>query len=547
MNQQILEKIKENLDIVEFISNYIELKKSGNYYKGLCPFHQERNPSFFVSPQKQIFKCFGCNVAGDVITFYMKIENLTFKEAINNLAGKLNIDLKYLEKEENISEYKKILNINRIALNFFKQNLNNNQEVIEYLINRGLTKESIDLFDLGYAKVGSHLRDYLFSSGYSLDILKDAGLINEKNEDKFQRRIIFPLFDHKKRLVGFTGRIYPENEYGPKYLNTPENKIFKKSKFLYGLIYAIPEIERTKEVIITEGQFDLILAYQNGLKNTVAISGSAFTQDHLNILKTYTKNFILAFDNDEAGFKSSWKSALMIMLNKLEAWRLIFEPAKDLADFFISNYDINQIKKIPFIDYLINYCSNKYNLDNLDGKKQTIDLILPLVKQMDNIRQGYYLSKLSKILELREEFLLKELNNINYNFYQDQENQLYYLEASNDRLENLIERYLSFSIILNNNELISEIEEYLNEYKYLKEKFLNDDYYKEIINLRTNYEKDLNINFEEELRFLKREIKKEFYRKKIEKYKQFIKGTYNENILTEVKLLTKKLKEVEKN
>ncbi|GIW65971.1 MAG: DNA primase [Candidatus Parcubacteria bacterium] len=551
MNQQILQEIKEKLDIVEFISNYVELKKAGNYYKGLCPFHQEKNPSFFVSPQKQIFKCFGCNIAGDVVTFYMRTENLSFKEAINNLAQKLNIDLKYLENSDNLSQNKKLLEINRIALNFFKKNLINNPSVINYLTQRGLTKETIEKFDLGYAERGSYLRDYLFNLGYNLDLIKEAGLLNEKNEDKFQGRIIFPLIDHKKRLVGFTGRLYPEVKYGPKYLNTAENKIFKKSKFLYGLVYSLSEIEKIKEIIIVEGQFDFLLAYQNGLQNIVAVSGSAFTQDQVNILKTYAKNFILAFDNDEAGFKSSWKSALMLMGNKLEVWKLNFEQAKDLADFFNSNYNLNQIKKIPFIDYIINYCLDNYNITNLEGKRQTLDLVLPLIKQLDNIKQGYYISQISKILELKEEFLLKELNELDKivynNFYQENSYISIPIDNYNERLENLIERYLTFVSILNIQEKIKTIEECLNEYNYLKDKFLNDEYYKEIINLRINYEKELNIDFEKELYFLEKEIKKEFYRKKIKEYRNLIKGSNAENILSEVKLLTDKLRELEKN
>ncbi len=543
MDQEILQEIREKIDIVEFISNYVELKKTGNYYKGLCPFHQERNPSFFISPQKQIFKCFGCNVAGDVITFYMKIEGLSFKEAIKNLADKFNIEINFKEQKENISVYKKFLEINRLALNFFKRNLQQNQEVINYLKSRGLTEETINFFDLGYASSGSHLRDYFFTLGYKLEDLKEVGLLNDKFEDKFQGRIMFPLINEKRKLIGFTGRLYPETDYGSKYLNTAENKLFKKSKFLYGLVYSQAEIEKKKEVIIIEGQFDFLLAYQNGIKNVVAVSGSAFTQDQLNILKFLTKNFVLAFDNDLAGFKSAWKTALMLFANKIEVDQLIFEPAKDLAEFFNSNYSINQLKKKAYLDYLIDYCSSHFNLEDLDGKKQTLDLILPLLKYLDNLKQGYYLSRLSKILEIKEEFLFKELNSLVYNY--QIENEYQPLVYPKDRLEILIERYIAFSFLLNNLEKIEEIKDYLENYNEVKEKLLQDDYYQEILNLRINYESNLNINFEEELRFLKKEIQKEYYKKQIESYSK-ISGLPLDEVLKKINYLTQKIKEIEK-
>jgi len=550
MTTTILQEIKEKLDIVEFISHYVELTKSGNYYKGLCPFHQERNPSFFVSPQKQIFKCFGCNTAGDVVTFYMKIENLNFKEAIKQLCDKLNIDIKaYEQSEEKKIINKKYLDLNRIALNFYKKNLQNNLSVINYLKKRGLKEETINFFDLGYADKGSHLRDYLFSLGYSLEDLQRVGLINSKNEDKFQGRIIFPLIDHKKRLVGFIGRLYPENNFGPKYLNTADSDLFKKSKFLYGLVYSQQFIENQNEVIIVEGQFDLLMSYQNGLKNIVALSGSSFTEDHLSLLKNYTKNFVLALDNDQAGFKNELKMGLLILSNKLDVWKLIFEPAKDLSDFFANEGDIHQIKKIFYIDYLIDYCYQKYDLENLDGKQKMIDLLLPFIKYLDNIKQGYYIAKIADLLKIKEEFLIKEIQERPFNLqplsYSENENYDYLLSLNN-RLEILLERYLTFSLALNDLNKIKEIEEFLEDNYDLKEKILDNENYQELLKLRVYYEKDLGVNFEEELQFLKKEIAKEFYKKKIASYKKIIDYS-SHNDWNELKFLIKKLKEIEEN
>jgi len=554
--EDLIEEIREKINIVDFISNYIELKRAGSYYKGLCPFHQERNPSFFVSPQKQIFKCFGCNVGGDVITFYMKIENLSFKEAVKNLCEKLGIDYEYSKSKEikPTAEIKKILDINRIALNFFKKHLKNNKPVLDYLFNRGLKEKTIDIFDLGYAPRGSHLRDYLFTLGFSLEDLKKSGLINEKEEDKFQGRIIIPLIDHNKKLIGFTGRIFPESDYGPKYLNSPETILFKKSKFIYGLVYALEELNKEKELIITEGQFDVMLAYQYSVKNIAAISGTSITLDHINIIKKYTQNIALAFDNDEAGFKAELKAALLAFSKNISVYKIVFQEGKDLADFFLKNENnLNKIKKMYYIDYILEWSQNNLDLNVIDGKWQFLNIALPLLKQIDNIKQAYYIQKISEMIKFNESFIIKELEKINYPYIlNNQETEtLSYLDNSKNRMFLLIERFLSLVLLSQKFDIIENIKLYTEPYKDLIKSFINSDnenssYFNEIIKLRSFYEENLKTNIDQEILFLEKEIKKEFYKDKIQKLKQIVQNNKDlniEEILKEIKIYTEKLKE----
>jgi DNA primase len=554
--EDLIEGIREKINIVDFISNYIELKRAGSYYKGLCPFHQERNPSFFVSPQKQIFKCFGCNVGGDVITFYMKIENLSFKEAVKNLCEKLGIDYEYSKSKEikPTAEIKKILDINRIALNFFKKHLKNNKPVLDYLFNRGLKEKTIDIFDLGYAPRGSHLRDYLFTLGFSLEDLKKAGLINEKEEDKFQGRIIIPLIDHNKKLIGFTGRIFPESDYGPKYLNSPETILFKKSKFIYGLVYALEELSKEKELIITEGQFDVMLAYQYSVKNIAAISGTSITLDHINIIKKYTQNIALAFDNDEAGFKAELKAALLAFSKNINVYKIVFQEGKDLADFFLKNQNnLNKIKKMYYIDYILEWSQNNLDLNVIDGKWQFLNIALPLLKQIDNIKQAYYIQKISEMIKFNESFIIKELEKINYPYIlNNQETEtLSYLDNSKNRMFLLIERFLSLVLLSQKFDIIENIKPYTEPYKDLITSFINSDnenssYFNEIIKIRSFYEENLKTNIDQEILFLEKEIKKEFYKDKIQKLKQIVQNNKDlniEEILKEIKIYTEKLKE----
>lgn len=549
MDNKILQEIKEKLDIVDFISGYLELKKVGSYYRGLCPFHHEKNPSFFVSRERQIFKCFGCGVSGDVITFYMKIENLEFKQAVKELADKLGIEItKITFSERETKEIKRLLELNKIALIHYKKNLKEIKEVQEYLLKRGLKSEIINYFDLGYAKEGSYLRDYSFNLGYSLEELERAGLLNEKKEDRFQSRIMFPLIDVSSKILGFTGRSFPEKERAPKYLNTPDTTLFKKSKFIYGLVYSADYIRKERKAILVEGQFDFILSYQNNLKNIIAVSGSFLTKEQLSILKKYTNRLVFAFDNDEAGLKASLRAGVLALTLGFEIYKLIFENCKDLAEFFEKDKPKENLKEMNFLDYLFDYIQNSYDLNNLDNKKIALNIILPFLKYLDSITLSFYISKLSKILSLKEDFLFNELDKLQPVIIEEIKETT---ETPTTRIYDLIERFVALSILLEKRDEVEVLKNELgDEFIDYFENLLNNNERREIINLRMVYEELNNKDLEREIVIIKREILKEYFKKKIHSLNMIVNNLENENLerfLAEVKFYIEKLRYLEKN
>jgi DNA primase len=400
-----IEEIKNKLDIVEVVQRYVKLKRVGRYYSGLCPFHKETKPSFYVSPEMQIFKCFGCGAGGDVIKFLMQIENLTYSQVLEKIKDEYGLEIDISRKRRTFAEERKILEINYSALKFFRQELRKNKEVLEYLLKRNLTEKTINDFEIGFSPGSTLLRDYLYSQGYDYQLIKKAGLLDYQNFDRFQSRIIFPLRDEKGRLVGFTGRIFPENLPGPKYLNSPETLIFKKSEFLYGLYFAKEHILVQKKIILVEGQFDFLLSWQNNLKNVVAVSGSALTENHLRKLKKYSSNLVLAFDNDSAGFKASLRANLLAQKLGFKVFKLIYE-GKDLGEYFSLDKKA-ELQEENFLDWLLNEL-----LKNYQDKKEILNIFLPQIKNLSPLEIDEYLNLLKEKLNLEKEILQKELQKI---------------------------------------------------------------------------------------------------------------------------------------
>jgi intein/homing endonuclease len=280
-----------------------------------------------------------CGEGGDAIKFVMKKENLGYREALEKLGEWFGFQLKDEEVKEDL---KRILNINYAALKFFRNQLDS--RVKNYLYERGLNDKTIEKFEIGFSPGGTALRDYLYSIGFNYEDIKESGLLDFQNKDRFQSRIIFPLRDEKGRLVGFMGRIFPpDSQLGPKYLNSPETALFKKGQFLYGLVFAINPIQEKRRVILVEGTIDAILAQENGLEETVAVSGTSLTQDHLRKLKKYTTKIVFAFDNDEGGFRSLLRVNPLAIKAGFETECLIYEGAKDLADWLL-NHSANDLK-----------------------------------------------------------------------------------------------------------------------------------------------------------------------------------------------------------
>ncbi|GHU44507.1 DNA primase [Clostridia bacterium] len=311
-SDNVIEEVLSHNDVVDVISSYVSLKKKGGTYFGLCPFHNERTPSFSVTPAKQMFYCFGCGAGGSVLTFLMKYENYSFPEAVERLAERAGIalpkeELSQAAKRE-VDLKAKILEMNKVAANYFYIQLRRSSGELAraYLSKRTLTEETIKKFGLGYASAYSNdLYQYLKQQGYEDALLKESGLISWHEGrgagDKFWNRVMFPILDANHKVVGFGGRIMGEGE--PKYLNSPETKVFEKSRTLYGLNFA--KSTRRDYLLLCEGYLDVIALHQAGFDNAVASLGTAFTSGHANLLKRYTKEVYLSFDSDGAGVKAA--------------------------------------------------------------------------------------------------------------------------------------------------------------------------------------------------------------------------------------------------
>ena len=340
---EVIEEVRSSNNIVDVIGSYVRLQKKGSSYFGLCPFHNEKSPSFSVSPNKQMYYCFGCGAGGNVFTFIMEYENQTFPEAVKVLADRAGIALPEAElTEEQKRERNKrqlLLEINKTAANYFYYQLNNEQgqQAREYLENRKLSKETQIHFGLGYAsKYSNDLYLYLKKKGYSDQILKETGLLtyDEKHgaHDKFWNRVMFPIMDVNNKVIGFGGRVMGDGT--PKYLNSPETMLFDKSRNLYGLNYA--RTSRKSYMIICEGYMDVIAMHQAGFTNAVASLGTAFTMQHSVLLKRYTQEVRLAYDSDGAGQKAALRAIPILKSAGINVRVIHMNPYKD-PDEFIKN------------------------------------------------------------------------------------------------------------------------------------------------------------------------------------------------------------------
>lgn len=340
--EEILEDVRMRNDIVDVISGYVRLQKKGSNYFGLCPFHNEKSPSFSVSPQKQMYYCFGCGAGGNVITFVMEYENYTFQEAVKMLADRAGIKLPEVEysKEERARADKRatLLEINKAAANYFYYQLHQPQgkHGYDYLKGRALGDDTIRRFGLGYSnKTSDDLYQYLRSKGYPDSILKESGLVTMEERgtfDKFWNRVMFPIMDVNSRVIGFGGRVMGDGT--PKYLNSPETLVFDKSRNLYGLNYA--RTSREPCVLVCEGYMDVIAMHQAGFTNAVASLGTAFTTQHAILLKRYTSQVVLTYDSDGAGVKAALRAIPILKEAGISARVLNMEPYKD-PDEFIKN------------------------------------------------------------------------------------------------------------------------------------------------------------------------------------------------------------------
>lgn len=412
MDDKILEEIKSRLDIVDLISDYVELKKAGQNYKGLCPFHSEKTPSFVVSPEKQMYHCFGCGEGGNIFSFMIRHDNLTFPEAVKVLARRAGINLR--EKREVAPgggiRYK-LIELNKEALKIFQENLKRSKDALSYLEKRGVDGDAINLFSIGYsAKSWSYLYNQLKERGFTDTLMIQAGLIAKGEKgvyDIFRGRIMFPIKNIQGEVIAFGGRVMDDSQ--PKYLNTPDTVIFKKGENLYGLDIAREEIKKNGFVIITEGYLDVITAHQKGFSNTVAPLGTALTESHLLRLKRFTRKAILIFDGDAAG-KAAARRSIPILLNQGFRTKILILPQGEDLDSFLRKNDPEL-----FRDTLLkarsplNFLFNDSVLDKTETAREAIRIIAGV---KDPLFREELLRELSELSGFREMALRAELKRL---------------------------------------------------------------------------------------------------------------------------------------
>jgi len=413
-NEKITE-ILEKADIVEIVSKYVALKKAGRNYKGLCPFHREKTPSFHVSQEKQIFHCFGCGTGGNVFNFLMKIENIGFPEAVQLAATKVGIEIEISEDGYPGGEKRReIYEVNRIAHEFFCRSLETSfgRPAWEALEKRGFQEKDFKTFGLGYAPAGNKLLGYLKDKKLPLALCQQAGLIARTDDgfcDMFRHRIILPIFDIRGAVVGFGGRSMEENQQ-PKYLNSPENLIFRKGHILYGLNWAKEAIRKSGFSILVEGYFDLLKMRKSGIENVVAPLGTALTDSHLRLLKRYAEKVLLLFDPDQAGSTAALNNLEAVLKNGMEVKVATLPMGFDPEDF-LDNFGTDAFLKVlnnaaDFVDYSFALESQKYDAASARGKIVIADHILALIQLIpDELERSMYVKKLSTLTGLDAEML----------------------------------------------------------------------------------------------------------------------------------------------
>ena len=415
-----VDEIKERLNIVDIISGYLKLEKTGANYRAVCPFHSEKKPSFFVSPARQVFKCFGCGKSGDMFTFVQEIEGIEFADALRILAQKAGVELKRQDPKLN-TQRNKAYEICEWACKFFEKQLsegNIGKTAKKYLIDRGITEVSIKKWRIGFSPdKWETLITFLKAKGYSVGEIQRAGLAlqSEKGKvyDRFRGRIIFPIFDLNSQVIGFGGRAFVQQDDTAKYLNIPNTILYNKSNVLYGLNNAKVPIRKQDTCVLVEGYTDVILSYQSGVENVVATSGTALTPYQLKILKRYSNNLVTAFDMDIAGesatkrgidlaqaYDFNIKVAVMpqdqdpadVAFKNPDQWRQLVEKSKSIIDFYFDN---------AFLDF-----------DNTaESKKRASKILLPVIKRIINkIEQSHWVKQLAKKLEVSEEAITQELD-----------------------------------------------------------------------------------------------------------------------------------------
>jgi len=391
IDRAFIDDLLSRIDIVELIGQKVELKKHGNSYKGLCPFHAENTPSFNVLKSKQFYHCFGCGVSGDAINFLKEHEGLTFIEAIEKLAKNANIKIPEIN-DKKYENHKKLIETNKLVAYIFKKNLSINNKATDYLKSRKILQEQIDYFEIGYAKdEWDNIKSFLQSKGLIKEGLETGLLVQTNNKiyDRFRNRIIFPIKNSVGNIIAFGGRTLDKSE-NAKYINSPESKVFYKSSELYGLYESKQNINKLDKIIVVEGYTDVIALHKNKFNNSVATLGTAFTKYHISKLLRYSKNIVFCFDGDTAGKTAGWKALNNCLTEIRDKITISFSFINDDKDpDQLCNDEPEVFKKLidnslPLSEFMFQQLKIGLDLSKVEDKSKFISLIVPLIQQIPN-------------------------------------------------------------------------------------------------------------------------------------------------------------------
>jgi DNA primase len=415
-DEKVIE-VRNRADIIEIISEAVRLKRTGKNYLGLCPFHTEKTPSFTVSPDKQIFHCFGCGEGGNVFSFMMKHAGFSFPEAVRQVARRYGIDIPRQsltpDQRKRISRRERLLKANQKAMAFYQNALMKTPaggKALEYLRRRGINDAIIETFALGFAPDGwQSLTDHLKKTGFTSDLARSAGLIVQNRQangyyDRFRNRIIFPIFDLGEQVVGFGGRVMGDGE--PKYLNSPESPVYNKRRILYGLNRSRQACRRSGIIHIVEGYFDLLTLYQHGIENTAATLGTALTEEHIRLIKGHAERTVLVFDADEGGIKAALRSCNLFLQAGIDARVLVLPDGHD-PDSFVRESGADAFRKAGekapgIIGFIIDSAVGKFGL-SIEGKIRIISQLQLVLADIDDpVARSLYIRELSERIEVDE-------------------------------------------------------------------------------------------------------------------------------------------------
>jgi DNA primase len=457
-----LDEIKKKIDIVDLVNSYVPLKKMGRNFKACCPFHDEKTPSFVVSPDRQIWHCFGgCQDGGDIFKFLMRYENITFYESLKLLAEKAGVKLKNIDFEDKEwSKKERLLEINKISAEYYHYLLTKHklgETARKYLTGRQMNDKLIETFMLGYSPSSwESLYSFLKKKNFTDEEILRTGLVIKKDKggyyDRFRGRLMFPLKDTNNNIVGFSGRVLDGENKEAKYVNTPETEIYHKRETLFGISQTKDSIRKQNEAIITEGEFDMISCFKEGITNVVAVKGSAVTQEQLRLLKRYTQKLILSLDSDFSGNETTKRAIIDAENMEFEINVVQIDFAKD-PDEALKKDPVKfkqAIKKpVPIYDFIISNALKKYPEKDAFSKKKFAEEVLPFLGYIKNpIIQNHYVKKISTILEIDNSTIEKMLRNKKY---LPPEKKIIIPEIENIQRQEMLERYLVSLIFQNEN------------------------------------------------------------------------------------------------